>query len=199
MSVVTYISYVYSQSHSTVLTNKHSVLPLQTILTNQYACPHVHHSLYDRHPRHYDSAPRYQRLPHAVLERRGKRQIRLEFQPNFLPPQLSAKQLATTDELMQSEEKLSVCEREKGEKDAAVKEVRETLEASRKLNEGVEANLETCRASLQTAKEEAKKAEEIAKSAEAEKAAEAERMAEAEKVAEQTTKTEETESEGMKK
>ena len=96
---------------------------------------------------------------------------------------------------MQSEEKLSVCEREKGEKDAAVKEVRETLEASRKLNEGVEANLETCRASLQTAKEEAKKAEEIAKSAEAEKAAEAERIAEAE----QTTKTEETESEGMKK
>ena len=72
VAVVSYISYVYSQSHSTDLTIKHSVLPLQTILTNQYACPHVHHSLYDRHPRHYDSAPGYQRLPHALLERRGK-------------------------------------------------------------------------------------------------------------------------------
>ena len=46
-----------------------------------------------------------------------------------------------------------MCEREKVEKDAAVKEARESAEASRKLNEGVEANLETCRASLQTAKE----------------------------------------------
>ena len=84
--------------------------------------------------------------------------------------QLSAKQLVAADELMQSEEKMSVCEKEKEGKDATLKEAQASAEAAKKLNEAASANLETCKASLQTATDEAAKA---AKAAEAAKATEA--------------------------
>ena len=95
--------------------------------------------------------------------------------------QLSAKQLVAADELMQSQEKLSICEKEAAGKETTLKEAQATAEAAKKLNEATSANLETCKASLQTATDEAAKAAEAAKPAEAAKATEAVKATEAAK------------------
>merc|ERR1719500_445922 len=84
--------------------------------------------------------------------------------------ELSAKQLVAADELMQSQEKLSICEKEAAGKETTLKEAQATAEAAKKLNEATSANLETCKASLQTATDEAAKAAEAAKATEAAKA-----------------------------
>lgn len=71
--------------------------------------------------------------------------------------------MVAADELMQSQEKLSTCEKEKAGKDATLKEAQASAEAAKNLNEATSANLETCQASLKTATDEAAKAAEAVK------------------------------------